>query len=400
MLFKKVNKQVISVILAVVLIFALTGCGSTSSNQEDAPSTPVATVKEPIKIGMVQPLSGSAAFDGQQLVQGAKLYIEELNKAGGILGGHPVELVIEDTATEPSQGVAAAEKLVSKGDIIAILGAFNSSVTGAVAPVTEKAGIPLVAAIPTSPNLTEQGHKFFFRMTGTSQLFADAFAEKVLNDFNAKRIAFIYENGDFGRNSTKAFKEAIVALGGTALTEQIINEGDQDIYTQMTAIKDTKPDAIYACANTANAARITNTASELGLTPNVKIFGEGVWASQKYLELTGKNSEGVYTVVEYIDCIESELNKKFVEAYKAKYNVLPEKTGAGGYRIAQALTSAIENAGSVDGKVIADTFRQMTFETATGTYKFDEKGQAHGFDMYLAQIKDGKPIIAAVAKVK
>jgi len=398
--FKTNKLLVISIlILLVAAVFAGCGGGSNAPEGEEAGNTDKQS-KEPIKIGLVQPLSGGSAYDGSNVANGFKLAAEEINNQGGLLGGRQIEVLVEDTATDPATGVNAAIKLITKENIVALGGAFNSSVTGAVAPEAEKNGIPMITGVSTSPTLTEQGYQYFFRMNGTSVLFAKAFANKIVSDLNVKRVAFIYENGDWGRNSVKAFSDAIKELGGTVLTEQVINPGETDITSQMTAIKNENPDAIYAVANTTYAILITNTAAELKITPDVKLFGEGAWTSEEYMKNTGKNNEGIYAVVEYMEQIDNEINKKFVEAYQAKYNSIPDKYGAAGYRMMKNFAQAITLANSAEPDQIRDALRANPMETFVGTYKYDEKGQAHGFNMYLAKIENGKPMLSVTAPVE
>ncbi|MEL7566915.1 MAG: penicillin-binding protein activator [Dehalobacterium sp.] len=394
----KTSKMLVLATMILFFAVALLGCGSGAPAGGESGES--GESQEPIKIGLVQPLSGGSAYDGQNVTNGFNLAAEEINQAGGLLGGRPIKVLVEDTATDPATGVAAAVKLITKENICALGGAFNSSVTGAVAAEAEKNGTPMITGISTSPTLTEQGYQYFFRMNGTSVLFAKAFAKKIVKDLDVKRIAFIYENGDWGRNSVLAFSDAIKELGGTILTEQVINPGETDITSQMTAIKNENPDAIYAVANTAYAILITNTAAELNITPDVKLFGEGAWTSEEYMKNTANNNEGIYAVVEYMTEIDNDINKKFVEAYQAKYNTLPDKYGAAGYRMMKNFALAIEKANSTDPDAIRDALCANPIETFVGTYTYDENGQAHGFNMYLARIENGVPTLSVVAPVE
>ncbi len=394
MTFSRPGKLAVAAVASLMVLMTVAGCGAGGSTGGGGGKS-----GDPIKIGLVQPLSGSSAYDGKNVTNGFLLAAEEINKNGGLLG-REVKVLVEDSATDPATGVAAAVKLITKENVVALGGAFNSSVTGAVAAEAEKNHVPMITGVSTSPTLTEQGYKYFFRMNGTSVLFANAFAKKIVNDLNAKRVAFIYENGDWGRNSVKAFADAVTALGGTALSQVVINPGETDLTSHLTKIKNENPDAIYAVANTANAILITNTAAELKITPKVKLFGEGAWTAENYMKGTGKNAEGIYAVVEYMDQIDNALNKKFVDAYKAKYNALPDKYGAAGYRMMQNFALAITKAGGTDADKIRDALRANSLDTFVGTYKYDEKGQAHGFNMYLAKIENGKPVIALSAPVQ
>ena len=214
-------KKTLICLLLVFVVLSLVGCSSNQSSDSETEGT-ADTPKEPIKIGAVLPLSGTTAFDGASAKSGAEVAVKYINANGGVLGGHPIELIVEDSATDPAQATSAAEKLISRDNVVALLGAFNSSSTGAIMPIAQRYEVPLVSAISTSPKLTEEGNKWFFRAVGTSQYFVKAFAERVINQMNVKNFAYIYENGDWGRNSVAEFSKTVTALGGKILQNKLL----------------------------------------------------------------------------------------------------------------------------------------------------------------------------------
>lgn len=358
-----------------------------------------AQAKEPVKIGVIQPLTGNVAFDGQTSVEGAKLAAEQINAKGGVLDGRMIELVIEDGACVPAQSVSAAEKLITRDGVSVLAGCFCSSSTGAVMPIAKANGIPLVTGISTSPTLTEQGNEYFFRAVGTSALFAKAFAKSLKEELNINRIAYLAVNDDWGRGSSKSFGEAFEALGGQNVALEIFGRDDTDYYSYLTKIKTADPEGIYVVANTANAARITNQVKELGI--EAKIFGEGAWTSDTYLDLTKENSEGVYGVIEYLSTVDTELNKEFVKAYQAAYDGKnPSKYSASVYQVISIIAEAIERAGADDPEAIRAALEKTEYHGLNGTMVFSEgKHQAYGHNMYMARIENGKPVLAVSSRL-
>jgi len=384
------RKRRLLLVLVICLLPALVFAGGQGEAGE----------KPPVKIGVIQPLTGNVAFDGQTAVEGARLAAKQINDRGGVLGGRMIELVVEDGACIPAQSVSAAEKLISRDGVSALAGCFCSSSTGAVMPIAKANEVPLVTGISTSPTLTEQGNTWFFRAVGTSELFARAFAKALKQQLNINRIAYLAVNDDWGRGSVKSFSEAFAALGGKNVATEIFGRDDTDYYSYLAKIKEAKPDGIYVVANTANAARVTNQVRELGIT--AKIFGEGAWTSDTYLELTGQNSEGVYGVVEYLYTVESEQNKQFANAYRDAYNGSnPSKYSAALYQVINIIAQAVDRAGSDDPAAIRDALEKTRYEGLNGTLVFSAgKHQAYGFNMYMARIKDGKPELAVSAKLE
>jgi branched-chain amino acid transport system substrate-binding protein len=353
---------------------------------------------EPIKIGIIQPLSGPVAYDGNNVARGAQIAVDGANAKGGALD-RPLQLVIEDGQCVPAESVNAAEKLCVRDKVPVIQGAFCSSSTGAVMPIIKKYKIPLVTGISTSPKLTEAGNEYFFRAVGTSKLFADAFAKAFVNNLKIKRVAYLAVNDDWGRGSSEAFSKAIDALGGSTATIEIFDPNETNFYPFLTKIKSLNPDALYVVANTAPAAAIAKQIKEVGL--NVKTFGEGAWTSKTFMDLAGPASEGLYGLVEYSPTITNDINKKFVEEFKKRHNDVPDKYSAQGYTVANIIIEAIQRAGASDPEKIRAALEKTNYKGIAGTYTFSkDKHQAFNFNIYLVQLRNRVPVIIQEAKIE
>ena len=357
-----------------------------------------AVAADPIKIGIIKPLSGPVAYDGNNVVRGAQIAVEAINARGGVLG-RPLQLVIEDGQCVPAESVNAAEKLCVRDKVPVIEGAFCSSSTGAVMPIIKKYKIPLVTGISTSPKLTESGNDYFFRAVGTSKLFADAFAKAFVDNLKIKKVAYLVVNDDWGRGSSQAFSKAIEALGGSTATIEIFDPNETNFYPFLTKIKSQNPDALYVVANTAPAAAIAKQVKEVGL--NVKIFGEGAWTSKTFMDLAGPASEGLYGLVEYAPTIENDLNKKFVDEFKKKHSEVPDKYSSQGFTVANIIAEAIHRAGAPDPEKIKAALERTEYKGIAGTYKFSkDRHQAFNFNIYLVQLKNKVPVIVQEAKIE
>jgi branched-chain amino acid transport system substrate-binding protein len=353
---------------------------------------------EPIKIGIIKPLSGPVAYDGNNVVKGAQIAIDAINAKGGVLG-RPLQLVVEDGQCVPAESVNAAEKLIVRDKVPVIEGAFCSSSTGAVMPIAKKYKVPLVTGISTSPKLTESGNEYFFRAVGTSKLFADAFAKVFVEKMKIKKVAYLAVNDDWGRGSSQAFSKAIETLGGSTAAIEIFDPNETNFYPFLTKIKSLNPDALYAVANTAPAAAIAKQIKEVGL--NIKTFGEGAWTSKTFMDLAGPASEGLYGLVEYAPTIENDTNKKFVDEFKKRNNDIPDKTSAQGFTVANIIAEAIQRAGSPDPEKIRAALEKTESKGIAGTYRFSkDKHQAYNFSIYLVQLKSQVPVIVQEAKIE
>jgi branched-chain amino acid transport system substrate-binding protein len=129
-----------------------------------------AQAQETIKVGVIQPLTGSVADNGLAFVNGAKLAVAKQNAAGGVLG-KKIDLVIEDGVCQPAPSVSAAQKLLDRDKVPVLVGAFCSSATAAVMPIAEQRKIPLFTGVSSKADLTDKGMKYFFRSAETDRVW-------------------------------------------------------------------------------------------------------------------------------------------------------------------------------------------------------------------------------------
>jgi branched-chain amino acid transport system substrate-binding protein len=351
---------------------------------------------ETIKIGAVYPMTGPVAYDGQTLLQGARVAIGEINAAGGIKG-RKLELAVEDGACIPAQSVAAAEKLISSQKAVAIVGAFCSSSTGAVMDVAKRHKVPMVAGISTAPNLTERGNDYFFRVPATSAMLAKAFAKPMMKLAGGSKFGFLVVNDDWGRSIIESYSPALTAEGATVIDKQIYDTNDSDLFPYITNIKRSSPDAIVLAGNTQNAVALTEQIRQMGLKG--KFFGEGSFAAKTYYKLVGQKGDGIYGLMSYVYSIDSARNRKFVEKYQADYKDLPTTYAASGYHEISVVADALMRADLSDSASVRDALAQTDIEGLAGRIKFTKTGQGYGFNVYLTLSKDAQPLVAEEAVI-
>ncbi len=372
------------------------GCALTALTATLAAAGP-ADAQDSVRIGLVEPLTGSVAYNGKSVVEGARLAIEQINAKGGVLG-KPVELVIEDGQCAPANSVNAVEKLVQKDKVAVLVGAFCSSATAAIMPVAAKYKIPLVTGVSSSAALTEQNNPWFFRAAETDALMAKAFAKILATDLKLKSVAYVGVNDDWGRGGVEEFSRDLSALGvKTALTEYF-DHGTTDFFTLLTKLRAAKPDGIFVAAETQDGSILVKQFQEMGLQS--KVFGVGSWATADFINLTGDAAEGIHAAVPYVSSVETPRNQDFVKAYQAKYNVKPGKYGAAGYNALNIVVQAVARAGSTDAEAIRAALAKTSYEAPNGVYRFTAKGQAYGFDAVLVRIEGGTPKVIASSPVE
>jgi branched-chain amino acid transport system substrate-binding protein len=356
-----------------------------------------AFAQETIKIGVIQPLTGSVAYNGTTDVNGAKLAADEINAKGGVLG-RKIELIVEDGQCKPANSVNAAEKLIQRDKVVALAGAFCSSATLAVMPVAESNKIPLVTGVSSAASLTDKGNKWFYRATETDALLAKAFAKILFNELKLRKVAYIGVNDDFGRGGVAEFEKHMQALGATTVMKEYFEHGTSDFYTLLAKLKASAADGAFVAAETQDGSTLVKQKAELGLA--TKVFGVGSWATTDFIKLAGPAAEGIYAAVPYASTMTTPKNAAFVKAYTERYKEAPGKYSAAGYNTINILAEAIARAKSSEPDKIREALAKTDYEGPNGHFRFDDKGQASGFTVVLVQLSKGVPTIVSSTTVE
>jgi len=356
-----------------------------------------ADAQETVRIGVIQPLTGSVAYNGTADVAGSKLAVEQRNARGGVLG-KKVELVIEDGSCNPAKSVNAAEKLIQRDKVTVLSGAFCSSATLAVMPVAQNYKIPLITGVSSKADLTEKGNPYFFRATETDALLARAFAKILYDQLKLRKIAYIGVNDDWGRGGVEEFEKNMKALGATTVMKEYFDHGTTDYYTLLAKLRSSGADGAFVAAETQDGSIFVKQKAEFAL--NLKIFGVGSWATADFMRLTEKASEGIYAAVPYAYTMTTPKNQQFVAAYEAANKEKPGKYGAAGYNAINIIMDAIQRAGSTEPEKIREALTRTDYEGPNGRFRFDSKGQASGFDVVLVQLQSGVPKVVASAAIE
>lgn len=345
---------------------------------------------ETFKVGAVYPLSGPVAEDGTTVLKGAKLAVKLFNDESGP-NGDKIELLVEDGACIPAQSIAAAEKLISAGKVIAFGGAFCSSSTGATMDVALRYKVPMVAGISTAPNLTERGNPYLFRIQATSEMLAKAFAPKMLELAGGKKVAYIVVNDDWGRSVAEFYKAAFERNGATTVSTQIFDTNETDLFAYITNIKRAEPDAIMMAGNTQNAVSLTEQLRQMGI--KARLFGEGSFTAKSYYDAVGKKGDGIYGLMPYVSTYDSPVSKKFSVQYQAAYGEPPNNNAAAGFEEMTIIANAIRTVKKADPQAIRDAIAAGTTPGPAGDIKFNEKGQGYGFNVFLTRNANKEPVI-------
>jgi branched-chain amino acid transport system substrate-binding protein len=342
--------------------------------------------KPPVKIGVVNPLTGPAALYGVVAQKAAQMAADEVNAKGGLLGGRKLELVFEDDHTSPEGVVNAINKLVNHDKVDAVTGGMNSSVTIAAKEVTRDRILHFVMAAQAE-DITGKGHKWLFDLNPTVAQYAQPLLDHVRIQVKPARLAMFVENTDFGRVNVQVARQALQGSGTQIAAVEFHTQQDTDFSTGLTRIKASNPDAIFVVnAAPAQMPQIWRQVRELGL--NVKRFQSAGTLLPRTARDMGALADGIVTAEVWHQDLDIAGNRAFVRSFQSRFNDQPDKAAALSYSSIHILVSAMGQAGSAESEKVAQALAAHTYETIIGTAKFDAKGRNAG-KMYLLEVKGG-----------
>lgn len=367
----KLSKKLGFLAVLMLAMALVVGCGQKA---EEAPAAAEAPAS--VKVGLNYELSGAVATYGGNTVNGIELAAEEINAAGGVLGGALIELVKQDNKSDAAEATNIQTKLITVDGAVATLGPATSTNTLAAIPVAMENEVPLITTSGTAEKVTVDDSgavkEFAFRVCFIDPFQGNvgaAFVSKSLNLQNA--AVYVDSNSDYSKAIAEVFKKAYTDLGGKIVAEESYVDTDQDFKSTLTRIKAANPDVIYLPGYYKNVAMIVKQARESGMM--MPFVGADGYDSPDLVTLGGAaNLNNVFFTNHYSSQDTDPAVQKFVTAYKAKYNVEPDSFAALGYDAMYLLADAVNKAGVAEGVAIKDALAATTdFKGITGNLTMD-----------------------------
>ncbi len=388
--FKKSTALLLSAVLALSVA---AGC----KKKEDASATK--SGGDAIKIGFLGALTGDVAMFGKPTLEGMKMAAEELNAAGGVLG-KKIEIVEADNRGDKQEGASVTQKLISRDNVVAIVGDPTTGITKVAAPIAQKAQVLLISAGATGPGVVENGD-FIFRNTLLDSVAIPACIDYFSNDLKYKKVAIITsDNNDYSVGFSQTFRDAAKGKGIEIVADEKVKDGDKDFSGQVTNIKAKKPDVIFFSGYYTEAALIMKEARKQGVKANM-FGGDGLF-SPEFIKLGGTAAEGAMSALGFAPEQASPETAKFIEAFKKKFNgALPGLFDAQGYDGVMMIADAIKRASSADPKVFKTAMASTkNFQGVSGTITIRANREPIKTPLCLLAVKDGKFVLKAKVPVK
>jgi len=382
-------------VLAAVTVFAVAGCGEEKKPEPAVVAAPPPPPPVVVKLGHVGPLTGGIAHLGKDNENGARLAVEQANAQGLKLGGKTIklELITEDDQADPKVGTTVAQKLMD-AKVVGVVGHLNSGVTIPASAIYNQAGVPMISGSATNPQLTEQGFKNVLRVVGRDDQQGPAIASYLASEVKPKTVAVIDDATAYGEGLANEVEKTLKAAGVKVLPREKGTDKTADFKAILTKIKGKKPDAVFYGGMDATGGPLMKQGRELGIKA-VFAFGDGA-CTDKMKELAGDAAEGLL-------CSQAGLpvqaaNKKFLDAYKAKFSIDPILYAPFTYDAANLFIAAMKKADSSEPAKYLPELAKISFEGASGKIEFDDKGDRKDAEMTIFTMKGGK--IEPIAIIK
>jgi branched-chain amino acid transport system substrate-binding protein len=360
--------------------------------------------QQPIRIGASLSQTGGFATLGQNQLRGYQLCIKQANEKGGVLG-RKLELIVEDDRSQAATAVGIYEKLITQVKVDAILGPYSSPLVEAVADVSEKYRMPMIAALGASSSIFKKGRKYVFMVLSPAETWFEG-----LLDIAAKRrlktIAIIYEDTLFPKSTAQGTIELAKKSGLQVVFSEAYPKSPPDWRALIGRVSAANPDVIAAATYFEDAVAITRQLKELNVNP--KMFGVTVGGDlPKFHSTLGSAAEFVYGTTQW----EPELvtlragglipiarqypgAREFVEAHNKEFPGADlSYHSAAGYSGCQILLNAIQTVGSLDREKIRSAILKLDIAVVFGAFKVDEGGFQLAHKALLFQWQDGKKVI-------
>lgn len=379
-------KKLANVAVALTVAGGLAACGSSSGSDDSGAIT----------IGSIHPTSGALAGVGSLMDDGAKMAVDDLNKAGGIksLDGRKLKLSSGDSQGKAEVGQSEAQRMIDDG-AVALVGTYQSDVTQNVASVAERGRVPLVIDVAVDDKILDQGYKYTFRVQpnatsmGTSGAESLAAIGKQSGD-PITRVAYLHIEGSFGDSVFDAFKAQAAEQGITDVKEITYPPTNfSDATTQVREAASYKPDVIVATGYFPDGVLIAKAVEEL--RPDIKgLYGiaNGAFDDGSFPEAAGTAAQGVLSANYHYDA-KSEKVKSIRARFEQKYGKPMETASVLSYQAVKVIAAGLEKSKDAAPAKLREAISGVELDEPLlafdGPITFDKSGQNENATVIVMQ---------------
>tara|TARA_R110000868_G_scaffold4302_2_gene27322 strand:+ start:111 stop:1343 length:1233 start_codon:yes stop_codon:yes gene_type:complete len=376
-------------------LLALAAClGLAFSAQADDAST--------IRLGAAVSLSGKYSSNGVYTRNGYDLAVARINERGGVKVGdktYKLEVVYYDDESTPARGAQLAERLIQQDGVKFLLGPYSSGLTEAMAPVTEKYGVPMVEANGAAVSLFQKGYKYLFAVLTTTDQYLKGAVEVAAAqsaDPTKLKVAMAFENDPFSQDVRAGVTADAKRFGMKIVVDDKLPPDLNDMSATLTKVKLLKPDLLIVSGHEKGAATAVRQLADQRV--NVPMVAMTHCDSARIAETLGKSAEYVLCAAQWAPSLSYSDDlfgsaSDYAALYEKTYNETAPYQAAESSAAVQVFADAFTRAGSLDPKQVRDALATTDIASFYGPVRIDETGKNVGKPTILFQVQDGKYVV-------
>lgn len=367
-------------LLCAAVAAVVSGCGSSGSEASD---------DGPVKLGVMAMITGPGAAYGPPTVNSAKLAAKEINDAGGVLG-RDLTLEFGDTGNDPKKAITAAQRLITKDRVAAMVGLIDSASRDAIIPSIERGNVPFLYAGPYEGGACNK----LMYATGSVPETSQPVFKYVQEELGGDTWYMTGNDYVYSRELNDASQKFIEAAGGTVVGSDYVPIGTTDLSQILEKIRQAKPDHIFTSLVGSDLEAFIKQAYDFGITKDTTMITTGIFDSQiKGLQPAIENA---YSIVEWTPVLKGTRSREFVSAYDKMFPDEPDTNALGEntYNAVKTWALAVEDAGTTDTDAVMEALAGITYEDAPrGSVTLDASSHHVAMPIYLVQAKGDKFVV-------
>jgi len=339
------------------------------------PALGQAAERGPVRIGLIVPLTGAAAQIGTDMRNGFMMAIED---AGSQAAGRKIEVVVEDDEANPSNTLTKARKLVEGDKVHALAGVLLASSCYGVAPYLAQKRVPYFPLCSADDLTQRKPPELMARFSWASSQDSHPFGEYAAKTLGYKRIATLAADYAFGWEVVGGFQRTFEENGGQIVQKLWVPLNAQDFAPYLSQIK-RDVDAVYALFFGAQALRAVKQYQDFGLKGKIPLIGGGTFMDESVLPSMGDEAIGTITALHYSAALDTPTNKRYAQAFRAKYGKVPSYYSTDLYVIAQGIMDAVKTVGGNvedSARFVAAGRKAKVADSPAGPVELDEMANA------------------------
>ena len=370
--------RLLAVLLGLTIVAA--ACGSDDNGNNETSGGSGGKCPSNMKIAFFGALTGDNANLGINIRDGAELAIDQWN------ADNPdckIGLEEYDSQGDPAQAPGLAQKAVENKDVVGVVGPAFSGESAQANPLFDEAGLPIVTASATNPDLAKQGQKIFHRALANDAAQGPAVAKYIMSNLNGKKIAVIDDASEYGKGLADIVRKTIKDGGGTVSTSESIDPKADDYSATVNKIAADKPDTVFYGGYYREAGLLVKQLRDAGVDAQF-VSGDGSLDPGFVKNAGASAADGAV-----ITCPCAPSPADFQSSYKAKFNKDPGTYSPEAYDSANIILQAIKN-GKYSREDINTYISNIDYKGITKEFKFDKTGEVEAITIYAYPVAGGK----------